>query len=70
MDDIRIERSDNDDDLSKYSPEQLKIIMDAQDAEDKRKAGGRALLSLVGIILLGVLLVPIIARLYDWGFGG
>lgn len=69
MDDIRIERS-GEDDLSKYTPEQLKVLLEDRDKAASRKVGAVAFFSLIGLVVLAVVLIPVIARLYDWGFGG
>lgn len=68
MDEIKIHRKGDDDDLSKYTPDQLREILAARDAEKRR--GNRNAWLMLGIILIiaGAVVTPLIARLWSWGF--
>ena len=69
MDDIKIHRhGGEDDDLARYTPEQLKEIL-AHRERDKRHRNRVSLILLGGIVLVaGVFLTPLVARLWMWGF--
>lgn len=60
----------DEDDLSKYTPEQLKVITDQYNKRTNTKMGGIVLVVIVGLIIATIVSIPLIARLYSWGFGG
>lgn len=68
MDDVKIHRPGDGDDLSKYSPEQLREILAAREKEKVRANRNTWIALGIVLIIIGSIAAPLIARLWAWGF--
>lgn len=69
MDDVKIHRpGGGDEDMSKYTPEQIREILAAREVEKKRLDRNMFIVIGVVLVIVGSIAVPLIARLWAWGF--
>jgi len=67
LNEVSIDRHGNDDDLSKYTPEQLELVL--AEKRSRRHAAMAMLFVFIGLFIAVIVGIPLIAALYRWGFG-